>query len=99
TGSPSDSRPDAGSTDPTGIAFVGTFIQCPAFDVLPITVGETLTGVLTATDCLAPVLNARYFGSGAVADRYAFSGTAGQQVVVTRSEERRVGKEGRRGAA
>lgn len=43
----------------------------------PITVGQTINGTLTTSDCASPS-----FGEGSFADRYSFSGTAGQQVIV-----------------
>src|SRR5439155_5492661 len=57
--------------------FSGYFIGCGGFVGTPITVGQTLSGVLELTDCHSPTFGTSYF-----VDRYSFSGVAGQEVVV-----------------
>src|SRR5439155_2127397 len=57
--------------------FSGYFIGCGGFVGTPITVGQTLSGVLELTDCRSPTFGTSYF-----VDRYSFSGVTGQQIVV-----------------
>src|SRR2546428_11813375 len=56
------------------------FRSCSGFTATPITVGQTLNGTLANTDCQAPELGNP---SGYFADRYSFSGVAGQAVAIT----------------
>ncbi|MBS1790616.1 MAG: pre-peptidase C-terminal domain-containing protein [Acidobacteria bacterium] len=44
----------------------------------PITIGDTLTGALSSNDCRSPIKGASFY-----ADRYRFSASAGQKVVVS----------------
>ncbi|HLG17349.1 MAG TPA: cohesin domain-containing protein [Blastocatellia bacterium] len=46
----------------------------------PISIGQTVSGALSSTDCPS-----RVRGSGYFSDRYSFSGTAGQQVSISLS--------------
>src|SRR5262249_49689157 len=65
-------------TQASVLNFYATFIECPAFTVTPIAIGETKTGTLASGDCRSPIQGASYF-----ADRYSFSGTIGDQIVIT----------------
>src|SRR5439155_20973842 len=59
-----------------GLGFSGYFIGCGGFAVTPITVGQTLSGILDRSDSRWPTFWTSYF-----VDRYSFSGVAGQQMV------------------
>lgn len=50
----------------------------PCQPYTPIGVGETKSGALAVGDCRSPIYGSSYF-----ADRYSFTGTTGQQIVVT----------------
>lgn len=75
--------PNTGANSRTGTITVGgqvhTVIQAGGTDLcaqsIPISVGQTLNGTLTASDCL--VLGSYY------TDNYSFNGTAGQQIVIS----------------
>jgi hypothetical protein len=53
---------------------LSTFISC---SVTSISIGQTASGSLSASDCRSPVR-----GSGYYADRYSFGGSSGQQVAI-----------------
>src|SRR5438552_3747505 len=65
---------------PANLNFTATALGCSGFTATPITVGQTLNGTLANTDCQAPELGNP---SGYFADRYSFSGVAGQAVAIT----------------
>ena len=58
----------------TDVSFVGTSAACAA---APITSGQTVSGTLTAGDCLSPLR------PGAFADRYSFTGGTAQQIAIS----------------
>src|SRR5436853_1575180 len=65
---------------PANLNFTATALGCSGFTATPITVGQTLNGTLSNTDCQAPELGNP---SGYFADRYSFTGVAGQAVAIT----------------
>src|SRR6185295_13949409 len=50
--------------------------------VSPITIGQTINGALSAGDCFSPIRSTQASGNYR-ADRYSFTGTIGQQLVIT----------------
>src|SRR5439155_1302614 len=61
-----------------GVAnFTGYPITCSAFTVTPITVGQTVNGMLATSDCTSPINGISYH-----ADRYSFSGVEGQAITI-----------------
>src|SRR5438552_18155111 len=92
---------------PGVVNFTAHPITCSAFTVTPLTVGQTVSGMLAATDCTSPINGISYH-----ADRYSFRGVEGEAITIeatstdingylyvyllhARSEERRGGREWR----
>src|SRR4029450_3009034 len=70
-------RPRQDFTQATPLNFFAAFIECNAFDVIPIAMGETKGGTLAAGDCRSPISGTTYY-----ADRYSFTGDKEQEIVV-----------------
>jgi len=71
-----------GNDGPTHIAATDTPSDCGGGSncaSTPVTIGQTLNGILTTTDCRYPT------GSNWYSDAYSFNGTAGQQVAIAMS--------------
>src|SRR5437870_3969516 len=70
--------PVSADFDAPGVAnFTGYPITCSAFTVTPITVGQTVSGMLAANDCTSPINGISYH-----ADRYSFSGVEGEAFTI-----------------
>src|SRR5439155_15073346 len=52
-------------------------ISCSAFTVTPITVGQTVSGMLAVSDCTSPINGISYH-----ADRYSFDGVEGEAITM-----------------
>src|SRR5262249_9812102 len=62
---------------PAVVSFVAHPITCPAFAVTPITVGQTVSGMLTVGDCTSPINGMSYHAA-----RYSLSGVQGEQISI-----------------
>jgi hypothetical protein len=70
--------PRSGSVLAAGLVLNITQLGDGGFcSLAPITLGQSINGTLTNTDCQSPVRGANYF-----ADRYTFNGTANQAVAI-----------------
>src|SRR5207249_5100156 len=65
-------------TQAESLNFTAVNITCGVFTLVPIGAGEVKAGALATTDCTSPIRGTSFF-----ADRYSFSGMAGEEVVIS----------------